>query len=71
MQKEKYIAVGNMSKILGLQLVHVFTSGIAVTNLDFENITIKKFLGFVTQSKAAGLSTASEWFFGLRKPGII
>jgi hypothetical protein len=68
MQKEKYIAVGNISKI---QLVHVFTSGIAVTNLDFENITIKKFLGFVTQSKAAGLSTASEWFFGLRKPGII
>ncbi len=54
-----------------LPVVLNFTSDILVTNLDFKNITIKKFLGLITQSKADGLSTASDWHFGLIKPGMI
>jgi len=46
-----------------LPVVLIFTSGVLVTNLDFKNILIKKFLGLITQSKAGGLSTASDWHF--------
>jgi hypothetical protein len=41
-------------------VVLIVTSDILVTNLDFKNISIKKFLGLITQSKADGLSKASD-----------